>query len=152
MVSCLFGVLRTHAQDEGLAQATQIIVQLLGQKDPALNSALCENGASFLIDWDAKQGGSRERTNQNGAKENAAGIEAFLAQLLAVLSHEGSPAESARKIRVQLGSALASCQALNSSLRATLAPILGSMLQSERSRPLRDEITKAVEANKKHAQ
>jgi hypothetical protein len=119
-----------------------------------------------------KGGGRRRAANQNdkenGSEEKKAELEKFLNELiLALLSHKGQSAgsdsggsgsgsalgsglgsslgagsESLRKSRVGLAHALVESFAVNAQSRGNLASILDGWLQSERSRPLREEIEK----------
>lgn len=142
-MSCLFHVLSIPAEPKLLEQATAIMQKIHAQKNPALDATLCRQAAAF---FSSQARGGSAGTNQ-GAKS---GIEAFSDQIiLALLSQYdyASAPESARRARVELGSVLARSTSLtNEEGRARLASILDMWHQSERSRPLRDEIAKAITA------
>lgn len=154
IVSCLFDMLGPAAEPEVLDQATVIMQKIQAQKNPALDTALCQGAAAFFARAGVKDEGGSEGTNQKGAKEKEAepGFEAFSDQIiLALLSHydHASAPEASRKVRVELGWVLARSPTLtNEASRGRLASILEGWLQSERSRPLRDDIAKAVGAVK----
>jgi hypothetical protein len=152
-VACLFGVLRSHDAGAALDAATQITEKIHAQRIPALDTALCEHAALFFTWLNGEQGGSRATTNQNAANQDSTRYEAFSGRILLALLEENrqfvSSAESARKARIQLASALAQSRAMTQSSRARLASVLSSWLQHERSRLLRDEIDQAIEANQK---
>ncbi|ETN38924.1 uncharacterized protein HMPREF1541_06966 [Cyphellophora europaea CBS 101466] len=159
---CLFEVLSPRGKADVLGQAGAVVNRLHAQKSPALDTALCQQATSFFMrvvkeieENEENQRRGCEGTNQNGAYEIGAGsgLEAFSEQLiLALLSHfdHASAPESARQARVELGSVLAGSPTLTTAQsRGRLAPILDSWLQTERSRPLRDDMAKAVEMLKR---
>ena len=117
------------------------------QKNPALDTILCREAASFF-DRVGKDGGSGV-TNQTDTRRTGV-FEAFSHQVvLALLSdyeHASAP-EAGRKARVELGSVLARHPSLTSQdTRVKLGLIFDMWLPGERSRPLRDEIARAVDA------
>lgn len=147
--------MHTHDGNKVLDQAILIVDKLHAQNSPALDTALCENAASFVSSLRANDGGSRAGANQNGAirEISEVGYEAFTHRvILALLSHDmaANPTESARKARTELASALAGSSVVSKDSRAQLASIFESWLKSERSKLLRDEISSAVEVNKKY--
>lgn len=133
VIFCLFHVLNIKHYEEALDMTRKIHAQ----KNTTLDTALCREAASFF----GRVGKSLE---------GSGGLEAFSHQMiLALLSdydHASAP-ESARKARIELGSVLAQNPSLTAdAARVELGSILDVWLQNERSRPLREEIVKAVDA------
>jgi hypothetical protein len=162
IVSCLFKVLHPLVKSDILGSAIEIIRKAHEQGSVSIEKELCEGAATF-VSQTAKEGGRRRAANQNGeengSEEKKAEFEMFLNELiLAILSHKagevgGGPgglglgsvvaSESLRKSRVRLAHALVESNRLNAQSRGNLASILDGWLQSERSRPLREDVEKA---------
>lgn len=152
IASCMFGTLQTQDAGNVLDQAILILKKLHAQRIPTVDTALCENAASFVSRFSSDNEQSLTGTNQNGANRESS-YEAFTHQIiLALLSHDLStaPTESARKARTELASALVGSSVVSKDSRSLLASIFDAWLKSERSKLLRDEITRAVEVNKKY--
>jgi hypothetical protein len=152
IASCMFGTLHTQDAGKVLDQAISILNKLHAQKIPTLDTALCENAASFVSKFSSDGERNQTGANQNGANREIS-FEAFTHQIiLALLSHDLSttPTESARKARTELASALVGSSVVSNESRVLLASIFDAWLKSERSKLLRDEITRALEVNKKN--
>lgn len=151
IASCLFGALHANDANKVLDQAAQVMGKLHAQSSPALDTILCENAASFFTRFNEKDGGRQKGANQNGANREEKEMEEFSDQIiLALLSRDlsATPTEFARRTRIDLASALARSHVVSQASRNRLAQSLDSWLSTERSRPLRDEITRVAEANK----
>jgi hypothetical protein len=139
-----------------LNQAVSVIQKIRAQKNPLLDTALCRQAAAFFTRAGGKDGRGPEGTNQTSGAEPGPvsqgdlNLEAFSDQIVLALLTDydhSSASEFGRKARIELGSALVQNQDfLNNDTRARLAQYFEVWLQQERSKPLRDEITRAIGA------
>ena len=136
-----------------------MIRKALTQRSTSIDLAVYEGLGTFLSETAKSpmlEEGRRRAANQsdkeNDAEENEADLEQFLQEIiLALTSHDSSRLEASpenvRKSRVRLGLTLVERKACNASSRVRLASILGMWLDSERSRPLREDLEKARDTN-----
>ncbi len=170
IVSCLFRLLTAHADVEILDQATAIVHKAQGLRSSVVDSALYDSSKFFVLNGAASRHSAVQNASasDNGAVASGGGLrppagvasevgvvgdgstgppegfERFEPLLMAVLSsdesRQASEPEHQRKSRVALALALAERGVQDS---AGLAAILASWDQTERSRPLREDIRRA---------
>jgi len=172
IVSCLFKILAARPNVEVLDPAAEIIRKAQAMRSSVVDLAMYEKAKFFVTKWPTQQkidgvdiemeGAQKENASaSNGAPAssgrnpeeaaNEASIagfrgayERFEPLILTVLSaddgRQGSETENLRRERVALALALAG---KGSRLSAPLAAILDAWSQTERSRPLREDIERA---------
>lgn len=166
IVSCLFRILVAHANFGILDSAIEMVRKAHAMRSTIVDGALYDSAKFFLVNG-TKNGSDGGRSEASGfAKQNASAsngasasepseglaggtgrtgdFERFQPLILAVLSfdesRQASEVENLRKSRVALALALAE-QGVQDA--AALAAILDTWSQTERSRPLRDDIERA---------
>jgi hypothetical protein len=164
ILSCLFRVFSTRAQWSVLDSALEIVRLAHAQGSVSIETALYDGLNSFVSATakgtaDISTNDGRRRTanqdeNENGSGENQTELARFLQEaVLALFSHTSGDSarnaepEALRKSRAGLGSSLVGHHAINAASRGFLASIFDTWLQSERSRPIRDELEKARDLN-----
>ncbi|KAK5341475.1 proteasome component M29 [Exophiala xenobiotica] len=172
IVSCLFKILAARPNVEVLDPAAEILRKAQAMRSSVVDLAMYEKSKFFVTKWPTQQkidgvdiemeGAQKENASaSNGAPassgrnpEEAANeaslagfrdaYERFEPLILTVLSaddgRQGSETENLRRERVALALALAG---KGSRLSAPLAAILDAWSQTERSRPLREDIERA---------
>ena len=155
VVMALFQAITNNTNRQDLDQAISIVRRAHGQRSNAAEIALCDGGRSFLSKVQEKEADSG-RGAEAASGIGRAALEAFSEQLALVLLEDGqaysSDAEHVRKSRAGLGLGLAQSRMCTPTTREKLATILGGpqgWLQTERSRPLRELVEKAIAANQK---
>lgn len=160
IVSCLFKILASHPNVEVLDQAVEIVRKAQATRSSEVDSALYTGAKFFVVNCrkfsDVENGEDREM--KGSEKENASASDgapassagsgdgeglsaAFEPLVLSVLAgddgRQATEAENLRKDRVALAVALVERAPR---ISVPLAAILDTWLQTERSRPLREEI------------
>ena len=159
LLSCPIKVLPMHAKSDVLEPAVEIAKKAHAQHSATVDVALFDALAklfSRLAKTSLDEGG-RRGANQSDKEDNVSGaaLEAFSEQIVALLtSHESSRPHSAsseklRKSRVNLAVSLAQSEVGSPASRVQLASIFDTWLESERSRPLREEIQKGRDGVKR---
>ena len=141
--------MRPHARRDILDSVLEIVRKAHAQGSVSTDTLIYESIAT-LVSKSAKITTSEV---ENGAEGNEAG---FLKEVvLAFFSHDSfrsevSRPENLRKAKVRLGAALVESNLCNAQTRGLLASIFETWTQSERSRPLREEIEKMRDNNARH--
>jgi hypothetical protein len=114
-------------------------------------------GTADISMYDGRRRIANQDESENGSGENQTELARFLQEaVLALFSHSSGDSSrnepesfnlKFRKSRASLGLSLVGHHACNAASRGFLASIFDTWLQSERSRPIRDELEKARDLN-----